>query len=149
MRFFSGGKIYDFMRWRFLFVGLSLVITVGSLALLAMGKARLGTDFKGGTEIEVAFLGHVTVADIRGAVGAAGFGTPDVIKVDDPKNPDRYLIRVQEVSVISHETQVVVERKLCFGANLPAAECPAERQATEVKFSPGGDKISVRFNGEP
>jgi preprotein translocase subunit SecF len=149
MRFFSGGKIYDFMRWRFLFVGLSLVITVGSLALLAMGKARLGTDFKGGTEIEVAFLGHVTVADIRGAVSAAGFGTPDVIKVDDPKNPDRYLIRVQEVSVISHETQVLVERKLCFGANLPAAECPAERQATEVKFSPGGDKISVRFNGEP
>src|ERR1051325_1196067 len=120
MRFFSGGKTYDFMRWRFYFVGLSLIITVGSIALLALGKAKLGTDFRGGTEIEVAFRAHVTVADIRAAVAASGFGTPDLIKVDDPKHPDRYLIRVQEVSTISHETQLVVERKLCLGTNLPA-----------------------------
>jgi preprotein translocase subunit SecF len=149
MRFFSGGKIYDFMRWRFFFVGLSIIITIGSVVLLATGHARLGTDFRGGTEIEVAFRGHVTVADIRGAITAAGFGTPDVIKVDDPRNPDRYLIRVQEVSTIAHETQAAMERKLCFGPNLPAAECPPARQATEVKFSPGGDKITARFNDEP
>src|SRR5689334_10787936 len=105
MRFFSGGKTYDFMRWRFWFVGISLVITFGSIALLVLGKARLGTDFRGGTEIEVAFKGHVTVAEIRSAVTAAGFGTPDVIKVDDPKHPERYLIRVQEVSTIAHEVQ--------------------------------------------
>ena len=149
MRFFSGGKIYDFMRWRFYFVGLSVIITIGSIVLLLTGHARLGTDFRGGTEIEVAFRGHVTVADIRSAITADGFGTPDVIKVDDPKNPDRYLIRVQEVSTISHETQALLERRLCFGANLPAASCPASRQATEVKFSPGGDKITARFTSDP
>jgi preprotein translocase subunit SecF len=149
MRFFSGGKVYDFMRWRFFFVGLSLIITFGSIALLALGKARLGTDFRGGTEIEVAFLGHVDVTEIRQAVTAAGFGSPDVIKVDDPKNPDRYLIRVQEVSTISHETQAEVERKLCSGTNLSPTECPPAKQATEVRFSPGGDKITVRFNDEP
>ncbi|HSU39092.1 MAG TPA: protein translocase subunit SecF [Polyangiaceae bacterium] len=149
MRFFSSGKVYDFMRWRFFFVGLSLIITIGSIALLALGKARLGTDFRGGTELEVAFRGHVDVAEIRQAVTSAGFGAPDVIKVDDPKNPDRYLIRVQEVSTISHETQALVERRLCSGANLPAAECPPQKQATEVRFSPGGDKITVRFADEP
>ena len=149
MRFFSGGKIYDFMRWRVFFVGISLVITFGSIALLAMGKARLGTDFRGGTEIEVAFNGHVTVAEIRQAVTSAGFGTPDVIKVDDPKNPDRYLVRVEEVSTISAETQAHLERALCSGTNLDPATCPPERQAVEVKFSPGGDKISVRFASDP
>jgi preprotein translocase subunit SecF len=149
MRFFSGGKTYDFMRWRFWFVGISLVITFGSIALLVLGQARLGTDFRGGTEIEVAFKGHVTVADIRGAVTAAGFGTPDVIKVDDPKHPERYLIRVQEVSTIAPEVQAQTERKLCFGPNLPEAECPRERQPTDVKWSPGGDKISVRYPAEP
>jgi preprotein translocase subunit SecF len=149
MRFFSGGKVYDFMRWRFFFVGLSLVMTVGSIVLLAMGRARLGTDFRGGTEIEVAFRGHVEVAEIRNAVTAAGFGSPEVIKVDDPKNPDRYLIRVQEVSTITPETQQALERKLCSGTNLPAAECPPERLATEVRFSPGGDKITARFVEEP
>lgn len=149
MRFFSSGKVYDFMRWRFFFVGLSLIITIGSIALLALGKARLGTDFRGGTELEVAFRGHVDVAEIRQAVTSAGFGAPDVIKVDDPKNPDRYLIRVQEVSTIAHETQALVERRLCSGSNLPAAECPPQKQATEVRFSPGGDKITVRFADEP
>ena len=149
MRFFSGGKIYDFMRWRFLFVGISMVITFGSLALLITGQAKLGTDFRGGTEIEVAFHGHTEVAEIRKAVAAGGFGTPDVIKVDDPKNPDRYLIRVQEVSTIAPEVQARAERALCFGANLDPATCPPERQAVEVKFSPGGDKISVRFVGDP
>jgi preprotein translocase subunit SecF len=149
MRFFSSGKVYDFMRWRFFFVGLSLVITLGSVALLAMGKARLGTDFRGGTEIEVAFRGHVAVSEIRNAVTAGGFAAPDVIKVDDPKNPDRYLIRVQEVSTIAHEAQEQIERKLCFGNKLPAAECPPSKQATEVRFSPGGDKITARYNDEP
>jgi preprotein translocase subunit SecF len=149
MRFFSGGRVYDFMRWRFFFVGLSLVITFGSIALLALGKARLGTDFRGGTEIEVAFRGHVAVPEIREAVTAAGFGAPDVIKVDDPRNPDRYLIRVQEVSTISHETQTLVERKLCSGTNLSPTECPPQKQATEVRFSPGGDKITLRFADEP
>jgi len=149
MRFFSGGKIYDFMRWRFFFVGISLIITFGSIALLVAGKAKLGTDFRGGTEIEVAFRGHVTVADIRQAVTAGGFGTPDVIKVDDPKNPDRYLIRVQEVSTIAPEVQSKAERALCFGNNLDPAACPTERQAVEVKFSPGGDKISIRYANDP
>jgi len=149
MRFFSGGKIYDFMKWRAVFVGISLVITFGSIILLLAGKARLGTDFRGGTEIEVAFKGHVEVAEIRRAVGAAGFGTPDVIKVDDPRNADRYLIRVQEVSTIAPEVQQRTERALCFGPNLDPNACPPERVAQEVKFSPGGDKITVRFNAEP
>jgi preprotein translocase subunit SecF len=149
MRFFSSGKVYDFMRWRFFFVSLSMLITFGSIALLALGKARLGTDFRGGTEIEVAFKGHVSVSEIRSAVMAGGFDSPDVIKVDDPKNPDRYLIRVQEVSTIAREVQEQVERKLCFGNNLPAAECPPSKQASEVRFSPGGDKITARYNEEP
>ena len=149
MRFFSGGKIYDFMKWRAVFVGISLVITFGSLFLLVTGKARLGTDFRGGTEIEVAFKGHVEVAEIRSAVSAAGFGTPDVIKVDDPKHPDRYLIRVQEVSTIAPEVQSRAERALCFGNNLDPTACPTERQAVEVKFSPGGDKISIRYANDP
>jgi preprotein translocase subunit SecF len=149
MRFFSGGKIYDFMRWRAVFVGISIVITIGSVVLLLTGQAKLGTDFRGGTEIEVAFKGHVDVSEIRNAVHAAGFGTPDVIKVDDPKNTDRYLIRVQEVSTIAPEVQQRAERALCSGSNLDPKVCPPERLAQEVKFSPGGDKITVRFAGEP
>lgn len=148
MRLFRSGKVYDFMKVRRYWVSLSLFLTFGAIALLLTGKARLGTDFLGGTEVEIAFKQPVEAGQVRSAVAAAGFHSPGVIKVDDPKNPHRYLIRVQEVSTIAAEKQAQIERLLCFGSNLPA-ECTDERRASEVKFSPGGDKITVRFIQAP
>jgi preprotein translocase subunit SecF len=149
MRFFAGGKIYDFMRWSKPAIVLSVFLVLGSLGLLLFGNPKLGTDFRGGTEVEVAFSAPTTPQEVRGAVTAAGFGTPDVIKVDDAKNPFRYLVRVHEVSTISEVTRNAVERALCYAANVPAAECPEEKRATEVKFSPGGDKVTARFTATP
>lgn len=150
MRFFSSsGKVYDFMRWRALCVLVSGALVIASFVLLFSGKALLGTDFKGGTEVEVAFEGPVEPQQIRDAVTRAGFQTPDVIPVEDDKNPHRYLLRVHEVSTLSEETQRGFERALCFGANPNAAECPTNARATEVKFSPGGDKVTARFAEAP
>jgi preprotein translocase subunit SecF len=149
MRLFNSGRIYNFMGMRKIFIPLSLGFVLFSLGLLIFGKPNLGTDFVGGTEIELAFKGHLEAGEVRSAVEQVGFASPDVIKVDDPKNPSRYLIRVQEVSTITETTQDAVERALCFTPNQPAAECPPEKQATEVKFSPGGDKITVRFREAP
>ncbi len=149
MRFFSGGKVYDFMRWRRVFVVVSIVMVFGTIALLLTGQAKLGTDFSGGTEVEVAFRGDVGTQAIRDAVEAAGFHTPDVIRVEDSKNPHRYMIRVKDVSTLAEATETAVERALCFGNNLPAADCPEDKRATEVKFSPGGDKVTARFSAPP
>ncbi|MEI9953283.1 MAG: protein translocase subunit SecF [Pseudomonadota bacterium] len=149
MRLFKSGKIYDFMSVRWYWIGLSLFITFGAAILLLMGKAKLGTDFTGGTEVEIAFKRPVNPADLRAAVLKAGFSAPGVIKVDDPKNPNRYLIRVEEVSTISVQKQSEIETVLCLNSGEPTDACPTERQATEVKFSPGGDKISVRYRNAP
>jgi preprotein translocase subunit SecF len=149
MHLFKSGKVYDFMAVRWYFIGLSLFLTVGAAVLLISGKARLGTDFTGGTEVEIAFKRPVSASDLRQAVVRAGFASPGVIRVDDPKNPNRYLIRVEEVSTISLAKQTEIENALCLNVVEPSAACPAERQATEVKFSPGGDKISVRYQNTP
>lgn len=149
MRFFAGGTIYDFMRFRAVAFSFSLLLFFGSLGLLFFGKPRLGTDFQGGTEVEVAFRAPTAPAEIRGAVERAGFGKPDVIKVDDSKNPHRYLIRVHEVSTLSEATRAGIERALCYPTNMPASECPEAKRATEVKFSPGGDKVTARFPDTP
>jgi preprotein translocase subunit SecF len=149
MHLFKSGKVYDFMAVRWYFIGLSLFLTVGAAVLLISGKARLGTDFTGGTEVEIAFKRPVSASDLRQAVVRAGFASPGVIRVDDPKNPNRYLIRVEEVSTISLAKQSEIESALCLNVAEPTAACPAERQATEVKFSPGGDKISVRYQNTP
>lgn len=147
MRLFKGDKVYDFMAVRKYWITLSLTLILGSLGLLLFGNPKLGTDFLGGTEVEVAFKRPVEPAAIRKAVENAGFSAPAVIKVDDAKNPNRYMIRVHEVSTISPEKQAEVERALCAQGADPA--CTEARKPTEVKFSPGGDKITVRYREAP
>ena len=151
MRFFSSGRVYNFMRVRDFLVPFSMLFVLASLLLLAFGDKvgfapNLGTDFKGGTEVEVAFKGPVETGDVRQAVEAAGFDSPDIIPIQDTSASNHYLIRVQEVSTLSPETKLAIEKSLCL---TQGPDCTPERQATEVKFSPGGDKITARFRETP
>ncbi|HEY3236457.1 MAG TPA: protein translocase subunit SecF, partial [Polyangiaceae bacterium] len=147
MRLFKSGRIYDFMSVRHYWIGFSFFLIGLALVLLFMGKAHLGTDFLGGTEIEVAFTKPVDVGEVRSAVHRSDFSAPSVVKVDDPKHPFRYLIRVHEVSTISQPKRQQIERILCLTG--PPGDCPEERRSSEVRFSPGGDKITVRFRSTP
>jgi preprotein translocase subunit SecF len=112
-----------------------------------------GTDFKGGTEVEVAFQKPVTAAELRSAVQKVGFAAPDIVSVTDPANPNRFLIRVQEVSSLDESKMEAVREALCFtgpgGGRPPEQRCPEASRPTEVKFSPGGDKLFVRYDNEP
>jgi preprotein translocase subunit SecF len=146
MQLFEVGKVYDFMSLRRYFVGVSVLAMVASVVLLFFPGPKLGPDFVGGTEVEVAFPGRVTPGQIREAVSSRGFSAPEVIQVTDPKNPHRYLIRVKEVSTIAESAQRAIEQRLCYGEQRPAG---CTHHASEVKFSPGGDKVSVRFEEAP
>lgn len=149
MRLFSSGTIYDFMGARKLFLVVSLLVVVASFAALWYPGPKWSTDFKGGTEVEIAFLQQVSEDQIRSAVQEAGFSQPEVIRVNDANNPHHFLVRVQEVSTISDEKKAEIERALCFGDALSAEQCPEAERATEVKVSPGGEKITVRYASEP
>ena len=149
MQLFPSNKTYRFMRVAPYCGAASLLLIVATVVALFYPGPRLGTDFAGGTEIEVAFSQPVTAEEIRQAARSTGLSTPDVVKVEDANNPHRYMIRVQEVAIIPEEVKRDIERRLCFGEGVPADQCPEAKQASEVKFSPGGDKISVRFRGSP
>ncbi len=146
MQLFPIGKVYNFMGLRLWAFALTTIMVVGSIVLLFVPGPRLGTDFVGGTEVEVAFKKSTSPAEIKDAVVKGGFARPDVIKVEDESKPDRYLIRVQDVSALSDETKAELSRALCD--NQRVGECQGH-EATEVKFSPGGDKITVRFAEAP
>ena len=148
MQIFQSGKVYNFMGSRRLFALLSTVLVLGSIVALFTVKPKLGTDFVGGTELEVAFKSAVDDEDIRKAAEAAGFSTPDVIRVKS-STPHHFLIRVQEVTAIDEAQEHAVESALCFGKNVDPGRCPEEARAAEVKISPGGDKISVRYSNPP
>jgi preprotein translocase subunit SecF len=154
MEFFKPGRVFDFMSVRWFWIPLSLLLVVGSVALTFYPGPNYGTDFRGGTEIEVAFGTKIDTAGVRAAVEASGFQTPDVVQVVDPNKPYHFLVRVQDVSAITDQEKDALRRALCFvdepGAPLSDADkCPESAKATEVKFSAGGDKISTRYDTDP
>lgn len=152
MEFFKPGRQFDFMGRRTLFFALSTLLIVGSVILMFFPGPNYGTDFRGGTEIEVAFNDKVDPAQVRGAVEASGFSSPDVVQVVDSSNANHFLIRVQDVTAISDSDKDLLKHALCFvkeGETPDEARCPPNARATEVKFSQGGDKIAARYDTEP
>ena len=127
----------------------SALFMLATLVALFYPGPKLGTDFVGGTEIEVAFNAPVPADKVRNALEAVGLHGADVVEVRTGTSAaGRYIIRVSQVSTVSEQVQRDAERLLCLP---PAAapDCAEEQQATEVKFSPGGDRITARFVQPP
>jgi preprotein translocase subunit SecF len=149
---FRHGKVYDFMAIRVYWIGFSLFAAAISLfSATVWPLPTYGTDFKGGTEVEVAFTKTVDAATIRAAVHRAGFSAPDVVSVTDPSNPNRFLVRVQETSNLDEHKRDAMHKALCYAGTEENVDpnCVGKQHATEIKFSPGGDKIFVRYDQEP
>jgi preprotein translocase subunit SecF len=149
---FKHGKVYDFMSIRIYWIAFSLISVVMSFfAVLVWPKPTYGTDFKGGTEVELAFTKPIDAGGVRTAVHNLGFAAPDIVSVADRTNPNRYLIRVQETSALDDAKRAALDNALCYAANgeMPEDRCPAALRPTEVKFSPGGDKIFARYEQDP
>src|ERR1700690_1784557 len=154
MEFFKPGRVFDFMGQRRFWIPLSFILVIGSIVLCFYPGPNYGTDFRGGTEVEIAFNKAVDPGAVRQAVEAAGFQTPDVVQVVDPNSAYHFLIRVQDVSAITEPEKGALRAALCYlddpAANLAdPSKCPENARATEVKFSAGGDKISTRYDTDP
>ncbi len=149
MELIKPGTKIDFMGMRKYFYALSAFLFLGSIVTMFVPGPNWGTDFKGGTEVEVAFKEAVEANKIRAAVETSGFAAPDVVGVQG--RPHQYLIRVQEVSALSDDTKEKIRNEMCFSeaAQKDEARCPAATRPNELKFSPGGDKISVRYDQTP
>src|SRR5262245_47558508 len=106
MEFFKSHKVYDFMAVRRYWIALSLILAGLSLISLYWPGPNYGTDFRGGTEIEVAFLKAVDGGQIRHAVTSSGqFSEPDVVQVQGKDSQWQFLIRVQEISTVDDSTK--------------------------------------------
>src|ERR1700733_9213551 len=154
MEFFKPGRQFDFMRMRSFWIPLSLFLVVASTVLSFYPGPNYGTDFRGGTEVEVAFTKPVDAAQVRRAVQESGFTSPDVVQVKDVNNDNHFLIRVPDVSVVDEASKEKLKTALCLTEDPKApvadeAACPVGTRATEVKFSLGGDKILTRYDTDP
>ena len=70
---------FDFLRWKWHFIGASLVLSVAGIASLALHNGpKLGIEFKGGMEITVGFASEPNVEKIRSALTSALSSAPTV-----------------------------------------------------------------------
>ncbi len=152
MEFFKPGKQYDFMKQRRFWIILSFSLVIISTILMFYPGPNYGTDFRGGTEVEIGFKQPIGSEAIRNAVEGSGkFKGAEVLEVKD-NIPNHFILRVQEVSNVTDATKAELVKALCNAEDqktLDPVKCPEGARATEVKFSNGGDKISTRYDTKP
>lgn len=74
MELFKRKTHIDFMSRRWLFMGLSLLLMIASLAAFAMRGLNYSIDFTGGTLVELRFERTPDLGTVRERLGGAGFG---------------------------------------------------------------------------
>ena len=81
MEFFKQTN-FDFLHWKWHFIGASLVLSVaGIVSLIMHGGPKLGIEFKGGMEMTVKFASHPdvgTIEKVRSALGSSLSSPPTV-----------------------------------------------------------------------
>lgn len=77
MRWFRKTPNFDYLAWRKLWLGISIVLILGSLVSLFTRGLDLGLDFTGGTVIEVGYSQPAELGSVRDALSEAGY--PDAV----------------------------------------------------------------------
>ncbi|HWW63560.1 MAG TPA: protein translocase subunit SecF [Sphingomonadaceae bacterium] len=65
---------FDFLRWRFVTTGISILLIAASIALIATRGFNLGVDFVGGQMIRVGFSEQVKIDELRKRIEALNLG---------------------------------------------------------------------------
>jgi preprotein translocase subunit SecF len=75
-----------FLKWRNIAFGVSILLMIASIALVATRGLNYGVDFIGGQMIRTTFVGEQSapVEELRESVGALGFGEPTIQRFGEP-----------------------------------------------------------------
>ncbi len=138
MEFFKPNAYFDFMRLRRINVTASLITFTLAIGCYFFPGPNWGLDFKGGTEIQLAFTGNVSAAELRSTMTTIGHTAGEVVSVEGRTN--EYIVRIGEVSALSAADKARIRTRLRRGFEGSRAG------VQETKFSPGGDKISLRLS---
>ena len=95
MEFFKINKVFDFMGKRLPFLGLSLILFLGSLVLLTTKGLNFGIDFSGGTIVQVKYEQKAPIDDIRNILKGTKF---DNSSISEFGSAEEIVIRVKGTS---------------------------------------------------
>jgi preprotein translocase subunit SecF len=93
---------YDFIRWRWHAITLSLLVVLAGVVLMFMRGLPLGIDFSGGTSLVVRFSQEVTLDRVRNAV--APLPGEEVVQQFGDASERRVLIRLPQAEGVEQGT---------------------------------------------
>ncbi|WP_109354171.1 protein translocase subunit SecF [Sphingorhabdus sp. EL138] len=75
-----------FLKWRNIAVAISILMIIGSMALVAQRGLNFGVDFVGGQMIRTTFTqtADAPITELREKVGALGYGDPTIQRFGEP-----------------------------------------------------------------
>jgi preprotein translocase subunit SecF len=115
----------------------SLLAVAVSIVLTFYPGPKYGIDFSGGTEIQFRLEKPVEIGALRAMVEKEGFSSADLVQIGAASTT--YRIRLQAQEAFSEERVKKITTKLKKTFADPGIEY--------VKFSPGGEKITIKANG--
>jgi preprotein translocase subunit SecF len=87
---------FDFLKWKWPFIGASLVLSVAGLSSIALrGGVKYGIDFKGGAIMTVKWQGAPPIEKIRAAMGSKVRGEVVVQNMNSISDKDLVLISTE------------------------------------------------------
>ncbi len=81
----------DFMSKRKMWMAISAVLVVLSIAIIAVRGINLGVEFKGGTELQIKYVAKPEVGQVRAQLDAAGFRSPTVTRIGREQENEIYI----------------------------------------------------------
>jgi preprotein translocase subunit SecF len=134
VEFFKPRDTIDFMKYRVPIISGSLLLALlGFLSVFWPGP-NYGIDFKGGTEVQLRFKKAVESGVVRQTLSDIGYDA-EVVNVEG--RADEYLVRVGRVSSLPREKIEGIKKAVNWRVDGVKID--------ELKFSPGGDKITLRM----
>src|SRR5947208_6805026 len=103
---------FDFLKWKWPFIGASLVLSVAGLASIVFhGGLKYGIDFKGGAIMTAKWQGAPPIEKIRSAMSGKVRGEVVVQNVNDINDKDLVLIstELQEERLLNQNRKAMVD----------------------------------------
>lgn len=95
LEFIKPGTYIDFMKYKWYFIGFSLITSLVAIGSIAVQGFSYGIDFAGGSVIQVQFKNPTTADEIRKALKPMGMADERIQSVGEPSDND-FMIRTSQ-----------------------------------------------------
>lgn len=132
----------DFVGRRRTFWTISSLLVVASIVAMIFnvfvrGSAlNYGTDFRGGSQIQIEFSKTVKIEQVRSALKAAKYHGAEVVRMEGGGRANFFMLRLTEVSSFSKSDQDKTKK---------AIEAAFPGQLKRLDYKAGGDKVYLVF----